>query len=253
MKNTQKKAFTLIELLVVIAIIAILAAILFPVFGRARENARRSSCQSNMKQIGLGIMQYTQDYDEKYPKAQQYDLGGLNRGPDWRQMVQPYLKSTQVFQCPSNPDKDRVSAVAKGGFPAINVSYAAPQGRWWWDYAGAMQLPWGQPTSLASITIPDNMISVMETTYVGIEGASEGQFMVDRDGGEFDNAMFAGHLGRFNALFADGHVKATLPLQTIPPTMGGSGASNMYAWDGASWNYEPAVTTAARNATARYK
>jgi prepilin-type N-terminal cleavage/methylation domain-containing protein len=65
-KTTLKPAFTLIELLVVIAIIAILAAILFPVFGRARENARRSSCQSNLKQLGLGIMQYTQDYDENF-------------------------------------------------------------------------------------------------------------------------------------------------------------------------------------------
>ena len=69
--NTHQKraAFTLIELLVVIAIIAILAAILFPVFARARENARRSSCQSNLKQIGLGIAQYTQDYDEIMPRA----------------------------------------------------------------------------------------------------------------------------------------------------------------------------------------
>ncbi len=67
MKNSKRFAFTLIELLVVIAIIAILAAILFPVFARARENARRSSCQSNLKQIGLGVMQYIQDYDEKYP------------------------------------------------------------------------------------------------------------------------------------------------------------------------------------------
>src|SRR5690606_6779733 len=62
-----KRGFTLIELLVVIAIIAILAAILFPVFARARENARRASCQSNLKQIGLGLMQYTQDYDERLP------------------------------------------------------------------------------------------------------------------------------------------------------------------------------------------
>src|SRR5688500_3211019 len=63
----KNRAFTLIELLVVIAIIAILAAILFPVFARARENARRASCQSNLKQIGLGVMQYVQDYDERYP------------------------------------------------------------------------------------------------------------------------------------------------------------------------------------------
>ena len=66
-KNQAHKAFTLIELLVVIAIIAILAAILFPVFARARENARRSSCQSNLKQLGLGFIQYQQDYDEKFP------------------------------------------------------------------------------------------------------------------------------------------------------------------------------------------
>src|SRR4028118_1774787 len=63
----SRSGFTLIELLVVIAIIGILASILFPVFARARENARRSSCQSNLKQIGLGILQYTQDYDEKLP------------------------------------------------------------------------------------------------------------------------------------------------------------------------------------------
>lgn len=92
-------AFTLIELLVVIAIIAILAAILFPVFARARENARRSSCQSNLKQIGLGILQYTQDYDELFPKistpvAAQPPIG-------WADTIQPYLKSSQIFKCPS--------------------------------------------------------------------------------------------------------------------------------------------------------
>src|SRR5687767_10691477 len=67
--TTRKTAFTLIELLVVIAIIALLAAILFPVFARARENARRAGCQSNLKQIGLGIMQYSQDYDELMPSS----------------------------------------------------------------------------------------------------------------------------------------------------------------------------------------
>ena len=82
-----------------IAIIAILAAILFPVFARARENARRSSCSSNLKQIGLGFMQYTQDYDEKFPVSRNPVI--LNEQGDWAVVLQPYLKSAQIFQCPS--------------------------------------------------------------------------------------------------------------------------------------------------------
>ncbi len=99
-----RKAFTLIELLVVIAIIAILAAILFPVFGRARENARRSSCQSNMKQIGLGIEQYKQDVDNTYPMAYFYVNGASSAAGyvHWTNSVQPYVKSTQLFVCPSD-------------------------------------------------------------------------------------------------------------------------------------------------------
>ena len=96
-------AFTLIELLVVIAIIAILAAILFPVFARARENARRSSCQSNLKQIGLGVLQYVQDYDESYPPTAINNSGpySSSRPFAWCDALQPYLKSTQIYQCPS--------------------------------------------------------------------------------------------------------------------------------------------------------
>lgn len=98
--KTIRKAFTLIELLVVIAIIAILAAILFPVFARARENARRTSCLSNIKQIGLGVMQYVQDYDEMYPMA--YNGGNPSGSQYWNEVLQPYVKSTQVFRCPSS-------------------------------------------------------------------------------------------------------------------------------------------------------
>ena len=95
-------AFTLIELLFVIAIIAILAAILFPVFARARENARRSSCQSNLKQIGLGMIQYAQDYDEQVLPPSIY-VGNNNPLNDaWFNLVQPYIKSKQVFNCPSD-------------------------------------------------------------------------------------------------------------------------------------------------------
>ncbi len=113
-KISQRRGFTLIELLVVIAIIAILAAILFPVFGRARENARRSSCLSNMKQMGLAAMQYTQDYDETYPAGIITGLTATQTPPNgvfwttaptysqfWMQTLYAYHKSDQVFRCPS--------------------------------------------------------------------------------------------------------------------------------------------------------
>src|SRR5215210_7640961 len=100
--NTRK-SFTLLELLVVIAIIALLAAILFPVFGRARENARRSTCQSNLKQIGLGIMQYVQDYDETMVPGYQHcgtSCAASSRAifVPWHHLVQPYTKSVQIFR-----------------------------------------------------------------------------------------------------------------------------------------------------------
>ena len=112
MKNNttmQRKisGFTLIELLVVIAIIAILAAILFPVFARARENARRSSCLSNLKQIGLGVMQYSQDYDEFLPSG---TVGGTYQaGRGWSGQILPYVKSQQVFVCPNEQGRPGVA------------------------------------------------------------------------------------------------------------------------------------------------
>ena len=124
--NLRKKGFTLIELLVVIAIIAILAAILFPAFAKAREAARRSSCSSNMKQIGISIMQYSQEYDEKFPINNDpvkgaspwvgngvngtYANGFADAGAqgNWIQGVQPYLKNYGVFACPSSTDWNSV-------------------------------------------------------------------------------------------------------------------------------------------------
>ena len=117
--RSRAYGFTLIELLVVIAIIAILASILFPAFSRARENARRASCASNMKQLGLGMIQYSQDYDEQFPLGLgSFNYNGVNYYPGigWGGQLMPYVKSVQVFDCPS----DTTLATAVG----VPVSYA---------------------------------------------------------------------------------------------------------------------------------
>lgn len=94
-------AFTLIELLVVIAIIAILAAILFPVFAQAREKARQASCLSNGKQMALGVLQYIQDYDETYPTTNLFNFFAFENA-EWPLKIQPYTKSLDIFLCPSD-------------------------------------------------------------------------------------------------------------------------------------------------------
>ena len=209
-------AFTLIELLVVIAIIAILAAILFPVFARARENARRSSCQSNLKQIGLGVLQYAQDYDEKYP------TGADSAALSWQQKTQPYLKSTQIFVCPSNTNSEAIASSATQGYPDIKTSYAAsnnplddfsalsPQG------LGVISGDANKPVPLSLIQDSARVIAVVETTArnPSLSVKDTANYAVDIDNTNRRGYLFAGHLGTGNFLFADGHVKAMKPLST---------------------------------------
>ena len=164
-----RKGFTLIELLVVIAIIAILAAILFPVFARARENARKANCLSNQKQIGLALMQYTQDWDEMYPYSYYYvnGSGGSGGYVHWSYLLQSYAKSEKMFVCPSDKEK--------GLLPTNTFDYQVPR----ISYI-SNEVLMGRPrahfssVSSAEVEYPSDLIAVAETTdyKYGIGGSS---------------------------------------------------------------------------------
>jgi prepilin-type N-terminal cleavage/methylation domain-containing protein/prepilin-type processing-associated H-X9-DG protein len=219
--------FTLIELLVVIAIIAILAAILFPVFARARENARRASCQSNQKQIGLGVMQYTQDYDERYPNSwSDFPDGTAGNGvvgaPKWMDDIQPYVKSTQLFTCPSDSRAD-----AQYVFPGAARAAAggSKMGSYGWNVAyWGGGLPYGARgmfggPSISLVEAPATTIMTLD--YNGDNNAGVGWNNVASTNAatfyqpsaspprlESGGAVVARHLDTVNILYADGHVKA---------------------------------------------
>ena len=208
--SAPKRGFTLIELLVVIAIIAILAAILFPVFAKARENARRTSCASNLKQIGLGIMQYTQDYDEMMVPAVVTctDASCPSGYRGFEALIMPYVKSGQLFVCPSNSNKSKLLGNAgealdgtlinqSYGTLSDNVSYAALQ-----DFGAH---------SLSDYLSPSQCLTAFD---------SDKPYATDSetDAGDPTNGIGPGsngHLGMANFLFVDGHVKSLKPLATI--------------------------------------
>ena len=231
-------AFTLIELLVVIAIIAILAAILFPVFARARENARRSSCSSNLKQIGLGVMQYVQDYDSNYPTTLTVTPSG---NLSWRQTIQTYIKSTQVMQCPSNSNKDWQTHAANGGYPAVFASYASSTSQsvdtLAADGVGAMGYNLSIPESV--IESPSSCIMVVESTAPNsnfdIRNPTDFGVETSNTSTPTRGHLFAGHLSTSNFLFADGHVKSLRPLRTMNSTATEAG-TNQWTRNNAPFN-----------------
>ena len=234
--KSQKRGFTLIELLVVIAIIAILAAILFPVFQKVRENARRTSCTSNLKQIGLAIIQYQQDTDEIFPQSNgSQGFGTSPSGNNWGQEIYPYVKSTGVFICPDSTDGSNFN----GGIPnntnpenATNIMVPCN------DNVGAQQIPvsygfnnfigaqgLGGPRALAYVQEPASKIMVTER--VAGEDGAQNQDGIGWSDWDTRNQPFsfyyggrASHTGRWNCLYADGHVKTTIPTST-----GGDGSS----------------------------
>lgn len=213
--NRRTSGFTLIELLVVIAIIALLAAILFPVFARARENARRSSCQSNLKQISLGIIQYTQDHDERLPIGHAGGTAQQRLETAWAMTIQPYVKSIQLFQCPSDStkgyDPDPVT-----GHPGLT------------DYAAnifAIPVIGASETTvkLSQIAYPSTMVMLMETRpasnypystwhWINWEPpALNNGYMRGQSPGNPRSDPTVKHLMGSNWAFIDGHVKWYAP------------------------------------------
>ena len=190
----QKKGFTLIELLVVIAIIAILAAILFPVFAKAREKARQSSCASNEKQIGIAVMQYKQDYEETMPMSYAAGDGNGTRLTCGTPMyffideLMPYCKNEQIFKCPSHEGMNCNSA----------MRYPATQ----------HDIPRSYNFSTAAGGAKDSDMPVPSATYILAD--SGGQACIPICCTDIAGPLIAArHSGMFNGLFADGHVKAS--------------------------------------------
>ena len=204
--------FTLIELLVVIAIIAILAAILFPVFAKAREKARQASCMSNLKQIGLAMMQYQQDSDEYFPIARHWgnSASGVQEW-NWGQQIYPYVKSVQMFKCPSDPGNTTLgdSSTYGAASPALPGSY-----RYNFELGVIHEdggTNWGGAHSAASILEPVTRVAVVD----GAGNGESGFGWADWGAGNFAGNVRANHTGRLNCLLLDGHVKALKPTQTV--------------------------------------
>jgi prepilin-type N-terminal cleavage/methylation domain-containing protein/prepilin-type processing-associated H-X9-DG protein len=259
----RKRGFTLIELLVVIAIIAILAAILFPVFAQAREKARGVSCLSNTKQVGLGVNMYVQDYDETYPIGVRDDWNN-----SWPVVVQPYIKNTDIFRCPDDNTRELVSGgwtVPWGGVP---ISFAANGYEAWvgsgFKLLGVMGMaqPWlgngvqaqaavNKVAESVMVTERHNHDNLLAGGWGNLSSFGPGQIIMWGDNSLWptiapegipngtrnvankyptgpDGCVSVKHSEMANFLMCDGHAKATRP-RTTDPDPNNRPAENM--WD----------------------
>ena len=237
-----RRGFTLIELLVVIAIIAILAAILFPVFAKAREKARQITCASNEKQLGLGLLQYNQDYDEKFPGG---TVGAYGSVSGWASKIYPYVKSTGIYKCPDDPGSPQVVAGNTASFVPVSYSMNSnldPKG----FYNSALSTLAAPASTVALVEVQGMYADVANATddpdSTGTYGSQEVDGGDNGDGGIYNlnvhnayyvtgpgpaagmgaparsNTYFHGprHTNGSNFLLTDGHVKYLQPAAVSP-------------------------------------
>jgi prepilin-type N-terminal cleavage/methylation domain-containing protein/prepilin-type processing-associated H-X9-DG protein len=256
-KKSGSSGFTLIELLIVVAIIAVLAAILFPVFARARENARRASCMSNLKQIGLGMMMYVQDNDERLPVY--YYVGG--EPPDaahggnwypstsdawyWQNMIFPYIKNVQVFICPSSPLAGTAYKVPNGNYGPYATQYGANGVSSGTQIGPIINGKWGASGLLSSVLVaPSKTYMVMDASIYyadwnyAASARSDNRYYIPGSCGNFSGSTMSGsynhdcftgrHFDGLNVAFTDGHVK-WLKAKTV--------TDEALKADHGAWNY----------------
>ncbi len=220
----KRRGFTLIELLVVIAIIAILAAILFPVFAQAREKARSASCLSNVKQAALGAKQYTSDYDEKWLPDQWVFWPASGSWGTWMEQQKSYVKNTQIYLCPSAP----TTPSAYGYTGAANrVAGTYCWGEWlrytYWNWFGTVMFagfpvgeatpavnPWDYCANIEFSKHPAQSAFLVEgsnITYDPVAGMDFGSGAYTSLGGSPADANYYRHQEGMNVGFCDGHAK----------------------------------------------
>lgn len=240
-RNRSTAAFTLIELLVVIAIIAILAAILFPVFAQAREKARQTSCLSNLKQIGLGTMMYVQDYDETYPMNIYLGFEPTPCVHISQVAIMPYIKNMGVYTCPSDPHPfDFPKGMAAITMPPVckaspnitKVSYVP----------NFSLIDWGNPNNFVG-NDPERAVKTMASVEYPAETAAfyDGTHSLpDAYLGFMDIPIQARHSAQANVSWADGHAKTIKCRPYIPDGMTAQVGGN--APDGAAYSYWQVTT-----------
>ncbi len=231
----KQRAFTLIELLVVIAIIAILAAILFPVFAQAREKARQASCLSNLKQLGIAVAMYVQDYDELFGGGSthlQGDPGNCIGHRWWLDMIEPYIKNRQLKNCPSERVRAAFFDPTIADVPGTQCGEGIYYSSYSWNVVlcyidgtnGLSSLPgfqcftsnwqyWGirRGTSLAAVARPAEVIAIMDTRDGWIETWADVLTDLARTPGQ---GVAYRHNDGFNAVYVDGHARYNRKFST---------------------------------------